>query len=61
MTTAQVNRLLKKSGRTWKEFNEFMIGQTVGGTSNNPDWYECDVYKFISMKKNQKLKVEEWD
>ena len=61
MTTIEVKKLLKEKGKTWSAFRDFMVGQTVGGTPNNPDYYECDVMKFLSMKKGQKLKVEEWD
>jgi len=50
MTTKQVKKLLKENNRTGKEFMEFMIGQTIGGTPNNPDWYECDVDRFIKRQ-----------
>jgi len=51
MTTKEVKNLIKKYNKTWTEFLEFMNGQTIGGTPNNPDWYECDVNRFVNNLK----------
>ena len=47
MTTPEVKALLKKNNLKWSDFVRWMNGQTVGGTSDNPDWYEYDVRRFI--------------
>jgi len=52
MTEKEVKKLLKENKRTWEEFMDFMIGQTMGleedGSSN---YYECDVDRFIKRLK----------
>lgn len=54
MNEKEVNELLKKNNRTWKEFEDFMFGQTVGmGKDGETDYYECDVYNFFKPKHTQ--------
>lgn len=54
MNEKEVNELLKKNNRTWKEFEDFMFGQTVGmGKDGETDYYECDVYNFFKPKHKQ--------
>jgi hypothetical protein len=47
MTTSEVKKLLEENNKTWEEFDEWMNGQTIGGTPENPDYYEYDVKRFI--------------
>lgn len=47
MTTEQAKQKIGQSGKTWEQFIDFMFGQTVGGTPDNPDWYFSDVDRFI--------------
>jgi len=51
MNEEEVKKLLKKHNRTWKEFEEFMFGQTVSvGEDGKTDYYECDVLNFFRPK-----------
>ena len=48
MNKKEIMKLLKEKGRTWKEFNEFMYGQTVSMEENGEiNYYECDVENFF--------------
>ena len=47
MTTKQVLEELEKRQLDWNDFEKWMGGQTIGGTLENPDWYETDVERFI--------------
>jgi len=47
MKKEEVIKLLKEHNRTWEEFERWMTGQTIGGTPENPDYYECDIERFI--------------
>lgn len=41
----------KIGAKRWKEFCEFMIGQTVGSYANGSlDYYEIDVENFLRKK-----------
>ena len=38
----------------WKEFQKFMIGQTVSSYPDGSiDYYECDVNNFLRKPKNR--------
>jgi hypothetical protein len=41
--------VIKKIGKeNWKEFQEFMVGQTVGiNPDGSTDYYYCDVENFL--------------
>ena len=48
MKTKDVEKLLKKHGKIWDEFAEFMHGQTVGTyPDGETNWYDCDVERFV--------------
>lgn len=38
----------------WIKFEDFMFGQTVGWTDNQPDYYECDVENFLNKLKGKR-------
>ena len=46
------NEVLKKIGKSkWKEFEDFMKGQTVGiNPDGSTDYYDCDVENFLRPK-----------
>jgi len=46
---------IKRIGKKhWKEFNEFMKGQTVGiNPDTSTDYYESDVENFLKPKKRR--------
>jgi len=49
MNKEEVLKVLKNNNRTWKEFNKFMTGQTVGlGKNGKIDYYEWDVKNFLA-------------
>ena len=50
MTTKEAKQKIVNAGKSWAAFLVFMEGQTVGGTPNNPDWYEDDVERFLQGK-----------
>jgi len=44
----EIKKLLKKHKKTWKDFNNFMYGQTVGkGKKGETLYYKCDVERFL--------------
>jgi len=47
--------VIKKIGKNrWKEFCEFMVGQTVSCYPNGEtNYYECDVDNFMRKKENR--------
>ena len=47
--------VIKKIGKDrWKEFENFMIGQTVGLNDDSTlDYYACDVENFLRPKHKQ--------
>ena len=48
MTQKEVRIKLKKNGLTWRHFNEWMFGQTIGLNEDGTlDYYEWDVDRFI--------------
>jgi len=50
MDEKEVKEILKKNNKTWKDFNKFMNGQTIGiGKDGKIDYYECDVYNFLKQ------------
>ena len=52
MKESEVKNLLKQNNYDWKEFLEFMEGQTVGIYPNGEtDFYDKDVDRFIIFKK----------
>ena len=52
--------VIKKIGKDrWKEFENFMIGQTVGLNDDSTlDYYACDVENFLRPKHKQFF---DWD
>jgi len=45
-------QVIKKIGKErWKDFSNFMRGQTVGFDKGIIDYYECDVNRFMSLEK----------
>ena len=48
MTPKEVKKLLKSKSLKWSDFIKWMNGQTVGGTPNDPDYFEWDVERFIN-------------
>jgi len=51
MNEQEVKKLLKEHKLTWKEFNEWLKGQTVGvNTDGSTDYYSWDVERFIEKK-----------
>lgn len=61
MTEKEVKAALKKNNLTWKHFNEWMRGQTVGlNEDGSADYYEYDVNRFIRSK-GVYNHPEEWD
>lgn len=49
MTEAEAKQRIESAGKTWEDFIEFMVGQTIGGTPEDPDFYEDDVERFINL------------
>lgn len=47
MTTQEAKQKIKDAGKDWDKFIDWMNGQTIGGTPDNPNWYEYDVERFI--------------
>ena len=48
MTEQEVKIRLKDSDKTWEEFLDWMIGQTVGmNEDGSTNWYEYDVDRFM--------------
>lgn len=42
------SEVLKKIGKgRWREFQKFMVGQTIGWKDGEADFYECDVDNFL--------------
>ena len=49
MKGAEVKKLLKANNKTWKEFLDWMNGQTVSfDEDGETDWYDWDVERFIA-------------
>lgn len=51
MLEKEVKKLLKKHNIEWRDFLEFMFGQTIGIKNGKPDFYEWDVERFINNNK----------
>ena len=44
--------VIEKIGKdNWKDFTDFMYGQTVGIINDKPDYYKWDVEKYMEMIK----------
>jgi len=55
MTTEEAKKQIKKAGGSWKVFNSWMRGQTVGmNEDGSEDIYDYDVERFIRYKCNPK-------
>jgi len=48
-------QVIEKIGKeNWKEFLNFMVGQTVGlNLDGSTDYYGCDVENFLRKPKNR--------
>jgi hypothetical protein len=51
MNKAEVIKRIGK--KRWKEFCEFMVGQTGGIVNGEFDYYECDVENFLRKPKDR--------
>ena len=47
MTTEEAKQKIEEAGKTWEDFQGFMLGQTYGIKDGKPDWYDIDVDFFI--------------
>ena len=56
-------KMIKEAGGSWVDFQEWMIGQTMGlNEDGSTDYYDCDVERFISYKCNPKNEtLNDWD
>lgn len=63
MTTKQAKEKIKKAGGKWKDFLDWMMGQTYGIDDNGePNWYEWDVDRWIRYDFNPYNEpLAEWD
>jgi len=63
MTTKQASKKIKEAGGSWVDFQEWMVGQTMGlNPDGSTDYYEYDVNRFISYKCDSKNEpLEDWD
>jgi hypothetical protein len=52
MTEHGARQVIETAGGNWDTFLKWMNGQTVGGTPENPDYYDYDVARFIRYKCN---------
>lgn len=50
MTYKEVQDLCQKHGKSIKDFDDFIYGQTVGVINGEIDYYECDVENFIGKR-----------
>lgn len=51
MNTEEAKKTIEDAGKTWKDFMEWMFGQTVGVDDNGETiWYKHDVERFIQGK-----------
>ena len=52
----------KIGAKNWKEFERFMIGQTVGTyPDGTADYYECDVENFLHKKVTGRRLFFDWN
>ena len=59
MRESEVKKLLKENKLSWKEFKDWMRGQTIGVYSDgSPDYYDWDVERFIEGEKEVGFRVE---
>ena len=50
MTTEEVKKICGTLGKTFKDFEDFMYGQTYGIKEDGSfNWYELDVRRFIRI------------
>jgi hypothetical protein len=62
MTENQAQKTIKESGLDWNDFEDWMRGQTFGmNEDGTEDIYDCDVERFIRVKKRGFEYPEEWD
>ena len=55
MTPSTAQYKIKQAGGLWKDFLQWMRGQTIGiFPDGTVEYYDCDVEKFISQKCNPK-------
>ena len=51
MNETKVRELLKEHDATWKDFEEFMHGQTVGiNEDGSIDYYDSDIERYLASK-----------
>jgi len=63
MRKSEAKKKIEDAGGTWKEFEKWMFGQTVGvGDDGEIDYYDHDVNRFIGYTCNSKNEpITEWD
>ena len=63
MTIQQAKQKIKEVGLSWKVFDKWMRGQTMGlNKDGSVDIYDYDVNRFIRMNGNPKNETNfEWD
>lgn len=50
MKKEEARQKIEKAGKKWEDFIEWMAGQTIGGTPNDPNYYEGDIIRFLENK-----------